>query len=154
MSGLRLGLPFFPLTEGTSSTSGMTWVTSCTWTPHYLNGQRDALGINKDVDLRASLAAICRIRPGFLAAAGGLRRRAVDQRARPVDRVRTVELSQEHCVEFLNHPFSVPLLEPTRQVIPEPHPSSVGISRHGMPVHSPKVIPVRTLRSSMGLRPG
>ena len=64
MSGLRLGLFFPPYRrhfihkrDDVGDIVGMG--------SRYLAGQRDALGINKDVNLRASLAAILGIRPCF-----------------------------------------------------------------------------------------
>ena len=114
MSGLRLGLPFFSPHRGHLIHKRDDLGDIVCMGSRDRDGQRDALGINKDVDLRASLAASRGIRPCFLAAAGCLRCRAVDQCARPVDLVRPVELSQENLVEFLKHPCSVPRLEPTK----------------------------------------
>ena len=41
-----------------------------------------------------------------------------------------------------------------QQVMPEPHPISVGSISHGMPLLSTKMMPVRTSRRSNGFRPG
>lgn len=103
MSGFHLRLPFFSPHLGHLIHKRKDLDDIVGMSAHYLDGHRDALGINQNVDLRALLAAIRGIRPGFLATAGRLRRRAVDPRARPVDLAPTVDLSPRAAPQLSRH---------------------------------------------------
>jgi len=116
--------------------------------------QRDAVRVRDDVVFGPVLTAIRRIgadlRPPKTARTEALSTTAREKSIWPTPRSRA---SKARCTSS-HTPASCQSRSRRQQVMPEPQPISWGKSSHGIPVFNTKRIPVRTWRSSSGLRPG
>lgn len=117
------------------------------------HGQRDAVGVDDDVALRARLAAVGRVRPGLPAPlfAGTL---ALSSAAR----LQSIALalpsrSRRTWCNLSQTPEACQSRSRRQQVMPEPQPISCGSISHGMPLRNTNKMPVSAARSSTGGRP-
>lgn len=114
----------------------------------------DAVGICHHMMFRALFAAICGVWACF----------CPPKTARTEDESTTAREKSiwSTCRNLLSRTWCILSQTPSfcqsrnlrQQVIPEPHPISLGKSSHPMPVFSTNNIPVSTARSGMGFRPG
>ena len=116
--------------------------------------QRDAIRVRDDVMFGAVLPAIRRVgadlRPPKTARTEALSTTAREKSIWSAPRSRA---SKARCTSS-HTPASCQSRSRRQHVMPEPQPISWGKSSQGIPVFNTKRIPVRTWRSSSGLRPG
>ena len=116
--------------------------------------QRDAVRVRDDVMFGAVLPAIRRVgadlRPPKTARTEALSTTAREKSIWSAPRSRA---SKARCTSS-HTPASCQSRSRRQHVMPEPQPISWGKSSQGIPVFNTKRIPVRTWRSSSGLRPG
>lgn len=116
--------------------------------------QRDAMGVGRDVVLRAVLAAIrgagSGLGPPKTARTDELSTTARDQSILSA----SLNLPSSTRCTLAHTPASCQSRRRRQQVMPLPKPSSRGNSSQGMPVRSTKRMPQSTARLSRGLRPG
>lgn len=116
--------------------------------------QGDAVGIGEHVMLRARFAAI-----------RGIRARLRPPKTARTDVLSTTARDQSICLAssnrcsntqriFSHTPAACQSRSRRQQVMPDPHPISLGKYSHGMPVLRTNRIPVSTERRSFGFRPG
>ena len=114
----------------------------------------DALRIDEDMVLAAFLAAIGWVRSSFFPPC----RARTDELSATTREKSTLSaprnLSSSTRCSRLHTPARCQARSRRQQVIPEPHPISCGSISHGIPDCRTNRIPVSTLRSSSGLRPG
>jgi len=116
--------------------------------------QRDALGIGQEMMFRAGLAAIRGIGARFFPPCTA---RTEVESTMPRDQSiwsAWRSLPKRTVWTRSQTPFLCQSQSRRQQVIPDPHPISLGRYSQGMPVFSTKRIPVRTSRLPRGLRPG
>ena len=111
------------------------------------DGERDTSAIHGQVVLAAALAPVGGIRPDLVAAPLRVDAEAVHARPRPVDppsspiQFKIVACRRSHT------PAACQCRSRRQHVDPLPHPTSLGSSRHGVPVRSTNTIPARAARS-------
>jgi len=118
------------------------------------DGQGNAAAIRKEVVLAPQLPSIRRIRTRFFPPR---RARMEDESTIARDQLSwSVACSCASSTRWSvrQTPVRCHWWSRRQQVMPDPHPNSVGRYSHGMPVLSTKRIPVKTCRLSSGLRPG
>ncbi len=117
-------------------------------------GERNTLGVRDNVVLTARFGSVCRVRPGFAppktARTEALSTMARDQSILSASR----SLAKNSSWTLCHTPACCHSHKWFQQVMPHPHPISLGRSSHGIPVFKTNRMPVRTLRWSSGLRPG
>jgi len=114
---------------------------------------RNPLGVGKNVMFRPGLAAIGRVRSSFFPPRSA-RREALSTTARARSRSprRRNSVSSTACNRFQT-PARCQRRSRRQQVLPQPHPISVGSMFQGMPLRSTNKMPVNTARSGIGVRP-
>jgi hypothetical protein len=122
--------------------------------PRQRGRQRDAVGIREYVMLRARLAAIrgigASLRPPKTARTDVLSTTARDQ---SIWSASSSFCRNTHRI-FSQTPAACQSRNRRQQVMPDPHPISLGRYSQGMPVLSTNNIPVSAARLSIGFRPG
>ena len=123
-------------------------------TPRDPNGERNAFRIRDDVMLRAVFPAIHGAGTGTFAPPTA---RTWLESTTAADRssCSSARSRSSRALWILSHtPAFCQASRYRQQLMPDPQPISWGMSSHGMPLLSTNRMPVRTLRRSMGLRPG
>lgn len=117
-------------------------------------GERNALRIRDDVVFRSHFRSIrgvrARLAPPKTARTDPESTTALDQSIWSASR----SLPRRMWWSLSHTPASCHALRYRQQLIPDPHPISLGSISHGIPLRSTKRIPDKTLRRSSGLRPG
>ncbi len=115
--------------------------------------ERNALPVDHNMALRARFAAIRRVRTGF-GSPPGAGTLAESSEAR-VQSIRSASPRRSNSAWWIlcHTPAFCHSCRRRQQVIPLPHPISLGSISQGMPERSTKMMPVRTLRSGMRGRP-
>ena len=115
--------------------------------------QRNPGAVDDQVVLGAGLAAVNRVRPGPLAPL--LARTLTESRLARLHSMAASSPNQFSSVSCSRSQTLTACQSRSRrqQVVPLPHPSSFGRSRHGQPVRSTKTMPPRTARSGTRGRP-
>jgi hypothetical protein len=122
--------------------------------PRERRRQRSTLGVRDHMVLAARFAAVRgvwpRLGPPKTARTDPLSTKAIDQSSWSASwrRARRIRRISSHTPAFCQSRRWV------QHVIPHPKPSSLGKCSQGMPVRRTKMMPDRTCRCAMGLRPG
>ena len=93
------------------------------------DSERNAVGVDQQVVLGATFAAIHWAWPGFLPAAGRTNRARVDHGTRPVDRVGVPKAREQDLMEAIPHAGFVPVAEPS----PARHAADAHLGRDVLP---------------------
>jgi hypothetical protein len=119
----------------------------------YERGERGAVAVDHNVALRARLAAIRRVRPGFVAPLfAGTAALSSEARLQSMRFASPKRFSSSRCRRS-HRPASCQSCNRRQQVMPEPQPISLGSISQGMPLLSTNKRPVRAARFGIGGRP-
>lgn len=119
----------------------------------YERGGRGAVAVDHNMALRARLAAIRRVRPGFAASLfAGTAALSSAARLQSMRLASPKRFSSSWCSRA-HTPAACQSRKRRQQVMPDPQPISWGSISKGMPVLSTNKMPVRAARSGSGGRP-